>query len=510
MRARMAAVVVTLCLCPLSAFARQSPEAPARLGPGLAAALAEARPGPPHVVFVFFEDKGSESRLSVRSRTVSLQAQARRERRGVALERHAFEDRPLERSYVEAVALRALRLRHELRWFNAVSVEATSEQVRSLASLPFVERIELVRRLGRGRPETPPAPHISSPDFWTPRRPTEDKKDDDDDDDGGGRRYDYGPALGQLEQIRVPAVHALGFDGQGVVIAMLDSGFDNLGHEAFAGTTITHRRDFVNGDDDVANGTDMGEGSHGTATLSAIGGFKEGQIVGPAFGATFLLAKTENTESETPVEEDHWAAAAEWAESLGADVISCSLGYLDYDSPYPSYTWPDMDGDTAISTRAADLAAERGVVVVASAGNNGSNSNHNTLGAPADGHRVIAAAAVTSWGARASFSSVGPSADGRIKPDVAAQGQDVYTAGSGHPRNYQYVDGTSFSCPLTAGVAALVLQAHPRYTVDQVIAVLRSTASQAASPDNRLGWGIVDALAAVQAPAPAVAQTGRR
>ncbi len=492
MSTRIAVLLVTSCVGTLPAVAQ-----PARVSPPLAAALADPHPGRPHVVWVYFKDKGSDAELRQPELPagISARAQVRRERRGVLSARHAFEDRALERSYVEQVALRVLRIRHQLRWLNAVSAEATSEQVRALAALPCVARLDLVRGFRRGQPE--------SPRFWKPRRQPDDKGTDD---DKGGSAYDYGPALGQLAQIGVPAVHQLGFHGEGIVIALLDSGFDNLGHEAFASTRITNRRDFVNQDADVADGTDRGEGSHGTATLSTIGGFKPGQIVGPAFGATFLLAKTENTESETPVEEDNWVAAAEWAEALGADVISSSLGYLTYDAPYQSYTWSDMDGDTAISTRAADLAAERGVVVVASAGNEGLDPNHNTLGAPSDGDRVIAAAAVTSWGDRASFSSVGPSADGRVKPDVAAQGQDVYTAGSSYAQSYQYVDGTSFSCPLTAGVAALVLQAHPNYTVDQVIAVLRSTASQAASPDSRLGWGIVNALAAVQAPAPLVGQ----
>ncbi len=498
MRARSVVAAAAFCLSPLLAAAQPPSPGPASMGPALSAALADPRPGPPHVVWVYFRDKGPAVRTNdLELPAVGLRAQARRELRGTALARHAFEDRALERSYVEQVALRVLRVRHQLRWFNAVSVEATSEQVRALAALPFVEKLELVRGFRRGGPETP---RTSAPGFWIPRKKPDDKKKPDDGDDT--HVFDYGPSLGQLEQINVPAVHRLGLHGEGVVIAMFDAGFDNLGHEAFADTRITHRHDFVNGDGDVANGSDMGEGSHGTATLSTIGGFKAGQVVGPAFAATYLLAKTENTDSETPVEEDNWAAAAEWAEGLGADVISCSLGYLDYDAPFPSYSWSDMDGDTAISTRAADLAAERGVVVVASAGNEGSSSSHNTLGAPSDGHLVIAAGAVTSWGSRASFSSVGPSADGRIKPDVAAQGQDVYTAGSNRSSSYQRVDGTSFSCPLTAGVAALVLQAHPNYSVSQVIAVLRSTASQASSPDNRLGWGIVNALAAVQATAP--------
>jgi subtilisin family serine protease len=263
-----------------------------------------------------------------------------------------------------------------------------------------------------------------------------------------------------------------------------------------ASLRILAAHDFVNGDDDVSNHGDRGEGSHGTMTLSVLGGFGEGQLVGPAFGADFVLAKTENTDSETPVEEDNWAAAAEWAEALGADVISSSLGYLEYDSPFPSYTFRDMDGRTAISTRAAEMAAQRGVVVVNSAGNSGLDAAHNTLGAPADGAHVLAIGAVTAGGARATFSSVGPSADGRINPDLAAQGQAVKVALPGTASRYATASGTSFSCPLTAGVVALLLQINPGASPDDVAGVLKTTASQVSAPDNLLGWGIVNAHAA--------------
>jgi subtilisin family serine protease len=161
-----------------------------------------------------------------------------------------------------------------------------------------------------------------------------------------------------------------------------------------------------------------------------------------------------------------------------------------------------MDGDTAISTRAADLAGERGVMVVNSAGNEGPDTRGNTLGAPADGNLVLAVGAVTSTGTRASFSSVGPTADGRIKPDVAAQGVGVKVARPDNATGYTTANGTSFSCPLTAGVVALLVQANPSATPDQVFGALRSTASQASSPDNLLGYGIVDALAALRVIAP--------
>jgi subtilisin family serine protease len=284
-----------------------------------------------------------------------------------------------------------------------------------------------------------------------------------------------------------------------VVVAVFDAGFSDLNHEVFSSLHIVAARDFVNGDDDVADGADRGEGSHGTMTLSVLGGMQEGHLVGPAFAADFILAKTEDTDSETPVEEDHWAAAAEWAEALGADVISSSLGYLRYDSPFPSYDFRSMDGQTAISTRAAGMAAERGVVVVNSAGNSGFNATHNTLGAPADGVHVLAIGAVDAEGRRTSFSSVGPTADGRIKPDLAAQGQSVVVAMPGTVSRYGTANGTSFSCPLVAGVVALLLQVNPGATPEDIAGVLRSTSGQAGRPDNQLGWGIVNAEVAVKA-----------
>jgi subtilisin family serine protease len=288
---------------------------------------------------------------------------------------------------------------------------------------------------------------------------------------------------------------------------MFDSGFDNLAHEAFATTHILARHDFVNGDEDVGDGFDRGEGSHGTGTLSVLGGFRPGELIGPAYAAEFLLAKTEDTDSETPVEEDNWAAAAEWAEALGADVVSSSLGYLSFDAPFASYSSADMNGSTAVTTQAADRLAARGVVVVTSAGNAGYDPTHNTLGAPADGRLVLSVGAVGWMGERAAFSSVGPTADGRIKPDVAALGVFVTAASSTSSTELTFVSGTSFSCPLAAGTIALVLQAHPEYTVDQVLAVLRSTARQSSAPDNLLGWGVIDALAAVFATAPSVVAT---
>jgi subtilisin family serine protease len=488
MRGRLAGVVAiavagALALAPASKGGNGAP-----MSLALVAALAQPQPDGTQHVWVFFRDRGPAGATAPAQATVTPRALARRARRGTAAGLDT-RDLPPFHPYVETVAAQVRRLRHESRWFNAVSVEATPAQVEALARLPFVERLDVVRRYRRGAEAVERSVVEASGCVHAE----------------AGRRVhsiDYGTSLGQLQQIGVPAVHDMGLHGEGVVVAIFDAGFSNLAHEAFSTLAIAARHDFVNGDDDVGDGSDQGEGSHGTETLSVLGGFKEGQLVGPAYAATFLLAKTENTDSETPVEEDNWAAAAEWAEANGADVISSSLGYLTFDAPFTSYTWSDMNGDTAISTRAANLAVSRGVVVLDSAGNDGFDPAHNTLGAPADGFGVLAIAAVDPLGLRTSFSSVGPSADGRIKPDLAAQGSGVKAASPRQVDGYARVAGTSFSCPLTAGVVALVLQAHPDYTVEQVQAVLRSTASQAAAPDNLLGWGIVNAAAAVLAPAP--------
>ncbi len=313
----------------------------------------------------------------------------------------------------------------------------------------------------------------------------------------------YGPSLNQSTIINVPPVHDLGYTGEGILIASFDAGFDNLQHNCFDNIRAKGIRsyDFVNGDTIVANGIGrLGSGAHGTVTLSLVAGYDPGFLVSPAFNSQFILAKTENTQSETPLEEDNWVAAAEWADSLGADIITSSLGYNNFDPPYQSYTWEAMDGNTAIITRAADIAVTKGIIVVCTSGNAGLNITHNTLSAPGDGKKVITVGAVTSNRTRANFSSVGPTIDGRIKPDVMARGVSNYTArsGSGSTGYFNISSGTSLACPMVAGVCALMLSANPNLTPAQVINILRNTSDSSSNPNNLRGWGIVNALSAVQ------------
>jgi subtilisin family serine protease len=209
-----------------------------------------------------------------------------------------------------------------------------------------------------------------------------------------------------------------------------------------------------------------------------------GRLTGSAPGASFILLRTENDSSETRQEEDNWVAAAEFADSLGADIFSTSLGYLSFDSGDPGYGRSDLDGQTALITRAADLAAAKGILVVNSAGNEGARG----LIAPADGDSVLAIGAVDACGELAAFSSRGPSADGRIKPDLVAMGeQTFFVATDGTVRRG---NGTSYSCPLISGLAACLMQAHPQATAWQIAEALRRSADRFSSPGNSYGYGM--------------------
>ncbi|CAF3846988.1 unnamed protein product, partial [Rotaria sp. Silwood1] len=274
----------------------------------------------------------------------------------------------------------------------------------------------------------------------------------------------YGQSSTQMTLINAVTAQDSGYNGKGVVIAVFDAGFDNLNHPCF--DSIRSRgfrtKDFVNGDTNVANGG-AGTGEHGTMTLSLIGGYSPGNIISPAYRSRFLLAKTENTDSETPAEEDNWIAAIQWADGLGADVISSSLGYIAMDpGSSHTYDWTWMNGDSTVITKGANHAADIGICVVNSAGNEGFNATHNTLGAPSDGKKVICVGSVGSDKKRSSFSSVGLTTLGAIKPDICALGSGNYVAqpsyGSGTPTGYTTGSGTSFSCPMTAGVCAMLLQ----------------------------------------------------
>jgi len=443
------------------------------------------------LVWVFFNDKGNnvDRYYSQPQSVVSEKSLFRREK---VLDRNSlinYDDLPVSQSYIDQLFLYGFKIKQRSKWFDGVSGFVEKDQIASISKLSFVKKIDIVSMLPNGNEENL-NDESSNSQLNKLKQPE------------NVYTLDYGNSFTQLQQINVPAVHDLGYSGQGVTICVMDAGFNRLSHEAFASMTIIAKWDFVNNDPGVGDSTDMGSGSHGTQTLSTIGGFKLGSLIGPAFGSNFILAKTENTDSETPIEEDNWIAALEWADSIGVDVTSTSLVYLDYNPPFPSYTWENMDGNTARITIAADLAVNRGIVVVNSAGNEGFNSSHNTLSAPADGDSVISVGAVNSSGIRSSFSSVGNTVDGRIKPDVMAMGSGVVVASTFSDNQYTTSSGTSFSCPLAAGVAALILSYNPSLTPMQVRDAMRNTASNNSNPNSEYGWGILNTLSAINSIVP--------
>ena len=443
------------------------------LSPLFASAM---RPAPGEELWwVFLRDRGNQH--SGAQREALLQAAAR-------LDSHTVQRRakgslapvgewdlatsPASRRQVEACGA---RIRVESRWLNALSVMVRPEQLAELRALPCVREL---RPVARGRRQPRPV---------SPREPIP---------AGGARVLDYGASLAQLDEIDVPRVHEAGFNGAGVRVLMLDTGFFT-DHEALHDSLVLAEWDFINGDGQTQNepGDDPAQHSHGTLTFSTLGGSFPGQLYGPAWGARFLLAKTEDVTSETPVEEDYWIAGLEWGESLGADVVSSSLGYTDW------YTPLDLDGQTAPTCLAAEQAFQLGMVLCNSAGN-ARTSDWGHIVTPADGLHVIAVGAVNSSNLLASFSSPGPTADGRIKPEVCARGVGTVCAGIGSTSNYRTANGTSLSCPLVAGAAALVVQAHPGWSPLAVREALMNTADRADSPDNDYGWGRIRTGAAIE------------
>ena len=435
-----------------------------------AAATPAAAQGTVRRHLVYFRDKaGTPFSVAQPQAFLSARAIARRTRQGIAV---LPRDLPVTPAYVAQI--RALagqpQVVYTSRWFNAALVSCDSATLARIAALPSVRTASTLNRTTRPARPDAPATAPAAPAARTL----------------AGRAY-YGPAYAQNQQIGVPGMHDAGYRGEGMQIAVFDTGFPGVNtmsalQPLFQEQRLASTRNFVDGGTNVYQ-----RGNHGTYCLSTMAANAPGAFVGSAPKATYRLCITEDDNSEHPVEEANWLAAAEYADSTGVDVISSSLGYTDFDAPSPAYTYADMNGRTAISSRAATVAARVGMLVVSAAGNEG-NKRWHYISAPADADSILTVGAVDSLGTHASFSSYGPTADGRIKPTLSDMGQATAVlspSGTAFRGN-----GTSFACPVLAGMAAAFWQANPTLTAQQVILVLRGTASKAASPDNTLGYGL--------------------
>ncbi len=411
-------------------------------------------------VWVYLKDKYGSNPIALNTETI-----IRRNKHGLS-SNQLWYDLKVSQHYIDQLTTMGLKIENESRWLNAVSVICSKTDLNRISRCPFVKKIEPVlgyKKLSLKK-ENEIYPY--------------------------SRDFDYGEAQAQIEQINVHLLHNQGYTGEGVRILLLDTGFD-LTHNALININVIAQWDVINDDSETANETEdeenISQDYHGTAVLSTIAANAPGELVGVAFDAEFLLAKTEDVSQEIQQEEDDYVSGLEWGESNGADVVSSSLGYLDW------YEYADMDGNTAVTTIGVDIAVGLGMVCVTAAGNSG-NTEWYYIIAPADADSVISVGAVWENGEIASFSSHGPTADGRIKPEVCARGRQTWCISPGSSTNYTQLSGTSLSCPLVAGAVALVIQARPEWTAMEVREAIMMTASMADSANNTYGYGIVNAV----------------
>lgn len=433
-------------------------------------------------IWVFFKDKatGKHSLQKMDLSHITAKALKRRAKTSSTKQHIDSYDLPVSEIYINQIKPFIINVGVKSRWMNAVSVTVKKEYVNKLNALACVAKLSDVKFYLNKREQ-----HAASPTSFSAMGLQK-----------TGSGIDYGASLGQLEQIGVIALHEKSLSGKGVTIAMLDNGYNRYKtHKVFNNLKVIGTWDFINNDEDVDDpDAQINIGRHGTTTLSVIGGFTPGQLIGPAYNANYLLAKTEVDSFEKKIEEDYWVAGLEWAEAQGADIVNSSLGYGHYatDPATSWYTWQQMDGKTAITTLATDIAEQKGVIVVTSAGNEGQNPGKNSLAAPADGKYVITVGGVMPNNTYWSVASHGPTADGRIKPNVAAQGSSVRIASSYSNTQFVSGNGTSYAAPLVAGAIALLLEADSTLTPAQVRQAIHKTASHGSAPDNFTGYGILN------------------
>ncbi len=437
--------------------------------------------------WIFFKDKESQSLLkgsvSQISREIGISDRSLK-RRAKVREASALLDEtdlPVKSTYIQSIEALGLKKHSVSRWLNAITVEIPEDLTDPVKMLPFVKEVKPVSRYPISD-FSRVSPSLEKSQIYE------------------SHELDYGYSSIQNELIHVPEVHRLGITGKNILIGVLDTGFDYKNRSVFSRLNVVAEHDFIWNDEITANEENDGSNQHdhGTEVLSVIGGFHEGDLIGPAYNASYALAKTEwRAVEDDTIEMDYWVEGIEWLEATGADIVTSSLAYYHFVNG-PDYTYSDLDGNTCEVTVAADIAASKGVVVVTSAGNEGHKS-WQYITPPADGDSVIAVGAVTMNNNLWYNSSTGPTYDGRIKPDVVAMGVGVTVINPDRTSDskYLWVTGTSVACPQVAGICAMVLEAHPELGPMQVRDAVRETADRANTKDNNYGWGLANAYEAI-------------
>ncbi|PBJ12304.1 S8 family serine peptidase [Flavobacterium sp. ACN6] len=421
--------------------------------------------------WVYFNGKpNSQTFLANPLTELSQKALDRRTNQNIALN---ISDAPLETSYVNQIkASTGITVMAQSKWLNALHIQGTQANITALKALAFVQKIEFAdRTLNTAAKKVSEAKTSKTADKL---KTTID--------------YSYGNSANQIQMLNGQVLHQQNFTGEGKIIAVFDAGFPGV-NTAQPFENLRNNNRILGGYDYTARNANFYTGDdHGTLVLSTMGGYKENSLVGTAPNASYYLFITEIDAFENPLEESLWVEAAEKADALGVDIITTSLGYFgERTEPRYNHTYSDMNGVTNFISRGAEIAFAKGILVLASAGNEGTRVEKH-IGSPADAVSVLAIGSVTAAKSRSIFSSIGPSFDGRIKPDIMAQGTaSVVSDANG---NIGTANGTSFSCPIMAGMAASLWQAFPSKTNKEIRQMILASSDRFTNPDNNYGYGI--------------------
>lgn len=399
---------------------------------------------------------------------IGEKARLRRDKEHLALD---STDLPVSNRYASVIANEVQEIFYHSKWLNASVVLADVAAIEKIKSFPFVEEVLYVGRGGQRVTGRAGTKNYTDP-LKTPGIEA-----------NAASTFDF-----QNHILGIPEMHEDGYRGEGVTIAVFDAGFLNTDEimgmqHLFNENRIVATRDFVRRGPSTVFRTD----THGTGALSLLASFDPSQLVGGAYAADYILCITEDVDSEFRIEEYNWVRAAEFADSLGVQIINSSLGYNYFDDPEMNYSRNDLDGNTAVISRGAAIAANKGILVVSSSGNEG-NIRWQTITAPADAKGILAVGAINNQFTKAGFSSIGPSSDGRIKPELVAYGSGVTLWRQVEGTSLS--SGTSFSAPQVAALAAGLWQANPDFTRAELKEKLLQSGSQADSPDFELGYGV--------------------
>ena len=383
-------------------------------------------------------------------------------------------DLPVSQVYVKELLGTGARLVTTSKWNNTVVLEVSDTTLMDkVKEMPFVTHVKKV---------------WTQPDSIPARNKKRKKEVTNEVKETG---YYYGKAFRQINIHGGDSLHAAGFAGQGMHVAVIDAGFYNADKiKFFKKMDLLGTRDFVNPKSDIYE-----ENSHGMKVLSCMAANIKDVFVGTAPEASYWLLRSEDQDTEQPVEEDYWAAAIEFADSVGVDVVNTSLGYHEFDEGYPAYRYRDLDGHYSLMSHSASMAADKGMVVVCSAGNSGRGA-WKKITPPGDSENVITVGALTKDLVNAEFSSVGDTSDGRVKPDVAAIG--VNSVVSGNDGTVSRANGTSFASPTMCGVVTCFWQACPWLTAKEVVKAVQQAGDRVDYPDNIYGYGVPNLWKAYQ------------